>query len=153
MTATKGHIVNDDRTASVTGRRTVLKGIAGLGVGAATITILSGCSEADPARGIDVEAVDAEVKKAVDAGKVPVGGAAFLEPVAALVAQPTAGNFVVFSNRCPHQGGKVSRVSTKGTLVCPLHGSEFDMTTGEHVAGPSSAGLTKLDVPVSAPQA
>lgn len=153
MTATKGHIVNDDRTASVTGRRTVLKGIAGLGVGAATITILSGCSEADPARGIDVEAVGAEVKKAVDAGKVPVGGAAFLEPVAALVAQPTAGNFVVFSNRCPHQGGKVSRVSTKGTLVCPLHASEFDMTTGEHVAGPSSAGLTKLDVPVSAPQA
>lgn len=145
--------MKNDGTASVTGRRTVLKGIAGLGVGAATITILSGCSEADPTRGIDVAAVEQEVKTAVDAGKVPVGGAAFLESVAAIVAQPTEGNYVVFSNRCPHQGGKVTRVSASGTLVCPLHGSEFDMATGEHVAGPSSAGLAELDVPVSAPQA
>lgn len=138
--------MNNDGTA--TGRRTVLKGIAGLGVGAATITILSGCSEADPTRGIDTTAVTEAVQQAVSAGQVPVGGAAFLEPVSALVAQPTEGNFVVFSNRCPHQGGKVTRVSDHGTLVCPLHGSEFDLTTGEHVAGPSSAGLAKIDVPV-----
>ncbi len=145
--------MSNDATASRAGRRTVLKGIAGLGVGAATITILSGCSEADPTRGIDTTAVTNAVKHAVDDGAVPVGGAAFLEPVAAIVAQPKEGEFVVFSNRCPHQGGKVTRVSDHGTLVCPLHGSEFDMTTGAHVAGPSASGLAKLDVPVAAAKA
>ncbi|MDO5698246.1 MAG: Rieske (2Fe-2S) protein [Dermatophilus congolensis] len=145
--------MNNDGTPVETGRRTVLKGIAGLGVGAATVTILSGCSEADPTRGIDVAAVTTEVQKAVDEGRVPVGQAAFLESVAAVVTQPRQGEFVVFSNRCPHQGGKVSRVTMNGNLICPLHGSEFNLETGEHMAGPSSADLAKLDVPVKAPQA
>ncbi len=139
----------------LTARRTVLKGAAGLGAGAAAITILGGCGRGSgtPDQGIDTEAVTAAVRQAVAAGQVAVGAAAFLEQARVIVTQPVPGSFVVFSDRCPHQGGRVSRLSDQGTLVCPLHGSEFDLGSGEHVAGPAAGGLDRYDIPVPAPAA
>ncbi len=49
-----------------------------------------------------------------------------------------AGTLRAVSNVCPH----VSLPLTGGTvsgdnIVCPFHGSEFDLSTGECVAGPA----------------
>src|SRR5699024_12483460 len=40
---------------------------------------------------------------------------------------------------CPHLGGPLDEGElTDGCLVCPLHGSEFDVTTGAVVRGPAT---------------
>lgn len=135
----------------VVGRRVVLKGLTGLGLSAATLTVIAGCGnggdgEADQA---DLSGITAAATEAVSGGQVPVGQAAFLEDQGIIVTQPTEGNYYVFSNRCTHQGGVVNRVSDQGTLVCPLHSAQFDMTTGEVVGGPAPQPLQKFDVPLS----
>jgi 3-phenylpropionate/trans-cinnamate dioxygenase ferredoxin subunit len=34
--------------------------------------------------------------------------------------------------RCPHMGGHLARGKLEGTIVtCPLHGSQFDLSTGQ----------------------
>ena len=34
--------------------------------------------------------------------------------------------------RCPHMGGHLARGTLEGTIVtCPLHGSKFDLSTGQ----------------------
>jgi nitrite reductase/ring-hydroxylating ferredoxin subunit len=40
------------------------------------------------------------------------------------------------ANVCPHFGGPLD--CKEGKLVCPWHNSEFDMATGERLAGPAS---------------
>lgn len=150
--STKGTIVNDSTasTSVLAGRRAVLKGVAGLGAAGATLTFLSGCGGGggQDAQG-DLTAVTGAVQQAVASGQVPVGQAAALGDVGVVVTQPTEGNFVVFSDTCPHQGGKISGMSAEGTLFCPLHSAQFDPATGEPVAGPANQPLQKLDVPIA----
>lgn len=41
--------------------------------------------------------------------------------------------------RCTHVGGPLDRGHVTGNVVtCPLHGSQFDLTTGAVVRGPAS---------------
>lgn len=140
----------NDSTVSTAGRRTVLKGVAGLGAAGATFTFLSGCGGGggQNAQG-DLTAVTGAVQQAVASGQVPVGQAAALNDVGVVVTQPTEGSFVVFSDTCPHQGGKITGMSAEGTLFCPLHSAQFDPATGEPVAGPANQPLQKLDVPIA----
>jgi 3-phenylpropionate/trans-cinnamate dioxygenase ferredoxin subunit len=36
--------------------------------------------------------------------------------------------------RCPHMGGNLAKGKLEGTIVtCPLHGSQFDLSTGQVV--------------------
>ncbi|MBO3129504.1 Rieske 2Fe-2S domain-containing protein [Dermatophilus congolensis] len=131
-------------------RRTVLRGITGLGVSAATITILAACGASQPAAPkVDQAAVIAAVKKAVSEGKAPVGGAAFIEDPALVVTQPKKGSYMVFSSVCTHDGGIIDQMSDDGKLVCPKHGAQYDPATGQPVAGPAPAALQKFDVPVA----
>ena len=45
-------------------------------------------------------------------------------------------------NRCPHMGGKLSKGKLEGTVVtCPLHGSQFDLTSGQVVRWLKGSGL------------
>lgn len=152
MTNAPSRPISARDNAGPLGRRTVLKGLTGLGVSAATVTVLAGCGggggEGAAPQPADAAVTEA-VQKAVDAGQVPVGKAAFLEEEQLVVTQPTQGNFYVFSNRCTHQGGAVSQLSEKGDLVCPLHGAQYDPTTGEPVGGPATKGLQQFDVAVS----
>jgi len=46
------------------------------------------------------------------------------------------------TNRCSHMGGKLSRGKLEGTIVtCPLHGSQFDLKSGEVVRWLKGSGL------------
>ena len=47
------------------------------------------------------------------------------------------GNFFAMDNRCSHMGGNLSDGTLDGdVVVCPRHGSRFNIKTGEAVQGP-----------------
>lgn len=107
------------------------------GVGAAGLAIAvsacggggSGQSTMKTASGSSVAAAD-----------VPVGGGIYLSDVSVIVTQPSKGTFKAFSSVCTHQGCAVTEVS--GTnLLCPCHGSEFNLATGAVTNGPASSPL------------
>ncbi|RPJ61797.1 MAG: Rieske (2Fe-2S) protein [Dehalococcoidia bacterium] len=73
----------------------------------------------------------------------PVGAmhAINLEGTEVLVAN-IGGNIYALNNRCPHMGGKLSKGLLSGQIVtCPLHGSQFDITTGENVRWLKGTGI------------
>lgn len=47
-----------------------------------------------------------------------------------------------FSARCPHLGCRLDRLE-EGALVCPCHGSRFDLG-GRRLSGPAAADLVPL---------
>jgi len=49
------------------------------------------------------------------------------------------GEFHAIGNECPHAGGSLGdgEVLEESQIECPLHGSVFDVTTGEVVVGPA----------------
>ena len=59
------------------------------------------------------------------------------------------GRFYAVSDRCGHMSARLSMGSLTGTVViCPLHGSRFDVTTGKKVADPVPQGAEGLgDLP------
>ena len=54
--------------------------------------------------------------------------------------------FLGYDTVCPHMGCTVAYSPSAGLLVCPCHGSEFLVSTGAVIRGPSPRGLLKLDV-------
>lgn len=47
------------------------------------------------------------------------------------------GQFYAIDNRCSHMGGDLSKGTLEGDIViCPRHGSRFNVRTGEAVKGP-----------------
>jgi 3-phenylpropionate/trans-cinnamate dioxygenase ferredoxin component len=48
------------------------------------------------------------------------------------------GKFYAFENHCSHRGAELSKGLLMGNVVvCPLHGSQFDVTTGQKIYGPA----------------
>ncbi len=76
------------------------------------------------------------------AADVPVGGGVVNADAKVVVTQPTAGAYKAFSAVCTHQGCIVSKVAD-GTIHCPCHGSQFDISTG----APTSASPAKKALP------
>jgi len=81
---------------------------------------------------------------------VPVGGAVSAtdangKPV--IVSQPTAGDVVAFSAICTHMGCTVAPQGSQ--LVCPCHGSTYDLATGDNTGGPAPSPLPKVSVKVT----
>ena len=129
-------------------RRTV---IVGTGLGLA-VTAVAGCStNADkpaassttsaPGGGESSTAAEKVLAKTSD---VPVGSGIIVGDV--VITQPTAGVFNGFSSVCPHRGCNVSEVKD-GNIVCPCHGSHFDLE-GAVVTGPASEPLKSEPVSV-----
>lgn len=59
------------------------------------------------------------------------------------------GTFRAFDAECPHAGGPLDEGELEGgTLVCPWHGGEFDVKTGNVLAPPPMEGLTMFEVRV-----
>jgi nitrite reductase/ring-hydroxylating ferredoxin subunit/uncharacterized membrane protein len=55
-----------------------------------------------------------------------------------IVLARTDDGFAAFDDHCPHRGGSLADgVMACGTVVCPWHGSEFDVATGAVKAGPA----------------
>ncbi|MEV7727885.1 Rieske (2Fe-2S) protein [Streptomyces sp. NPDC087917] len=87
-------------------------------------------------------------KALVKSSEVPVGGGKVLKDQKLVVTQPTAGSFRCFTAVCPHQGCLVNKVAD-GTIDCPCHGSEFQVTDGAVVKGPATTGLTEKKIAVA----
>jgi Rieske Fe-S protein len=79
---------------------------------------------------------------------IPVGSGTVFTGPKVVVTQPTAGEFKAFSAVCTHMGCIVSQVSN-GTIDCPCHGSQYNMTTGAVVAGPAPSPLPAAQIKVS----
>ncbi len=119
-----------------TARRTVL--ISAVGVGA-----LAACSSpAVPAPGgapaVGGGSTPASGGSAGGAGgrplsEIPVGGGAIFPDQQVVVTQPTAGTLKAFSTTCTHQGCAVNQI-IQGHIICPCHGSSFDISTGAPTA-------------------
>ena len=55
-----------------------------------------------------------------------------------IVIANVAGKLYAFDDRCTHLGGHLSKgLLAENVVTCPLHGSQFDVTTGERKAGPA----------------
>ncbi len=84
---------------------------------------------------------------------VPVGGGVIIGSRNVVVTQPKKGQFEGFSATCTHQGCTLASVAS-GTINCGCHGSQFSITDGSNVAGPSGtpagsvAALPKVAVQV-----
>ena len=84
------------------------------------------------------------------ASQVPVNEAAsFTIPQSGepgIVIHDAAGAFVAYNAVCPHMGCTVGYSSSMKIMVCPCHGSEFEVSNGDVIVGPAPHGLTKLTV-------
>jgi 3-phenylpropionate/trans-cinnamate dioxygenase ferredoxin subunit len=51
-------------------------------------------------------------------------------------------NYYAVDNRCPHMGGKLCRGKLNGTVVtCSLHGSQFDLQSGQVIRWTNLTGF------------
>lgn len=146
------------------------RALAGAAVGGLALPLLTACggggpsdaSADDPAKpsggkdngGGNKEAAAADALVAT--ADVPVGGGVILDSRNVVVTQPTKGRFEGFSATCTHQGCILASVAS-GTINCGCHGSQFSITDGSNVAGPSGspagsvAALPKVAVKVKGP--
>lgn len=111
-------------------RRNFLKGTAVATAATAAGALLAACASKE------------EISE-VAAADIPVGGAIIMDKW--VVSQPKEGEFMAFSRVCPHQGGDINQISElegRTVAVCKKHGSEFDVTTGDVLSGPSRDGMT-----------
>lgn len=126
-------------TPSAPSRRTLL-GLAGAG----STVVLTACAADDPPTTAGAGSSAPADAGPVDAGPVedlPVGSAVKFDRdgVQAVVSRPDPETVVAFSPVCPHQGCMVT--PREELLVCPCHASQFDLTTGDVLAGPAETGL------------
>ena len=68
-------------------------------------------------------------------GDVPPGSAALVGNV---VVFNVDGNFCATQATCTHRGGSLGQGKLDGsTVTCPLHGSQFNVCSGEVLRGPA----------------
>lgn len=129
-------------------RRTVIAG-AGLGLAATALAACSSYGEKPQATATSsakapTAGAPAAVTPLTKTTDVPVGSGVILEDT--VVTQPTAGVFKGFSAVCPHAGCNVSKVED-GNIVCPCHGSRFNLEGGV-VQGPAKEPLEAKPISV-----
>lgn len=116
--------------------------------------VLTACGMTEPAKPAStVQSTTSVPPTTVPAADIPVGTAKSVKAGDAyvIVAQPTKGEFVAYSARCTHQGGTVQVVKDMH-LRCPLHGAEYDATTGENTGPPAPRPLDAVPVKESGGQ-
>lgn len=86
---------------------------------------------------------EAPAGTAVAISEVAVGGGVVVEEKY-VVTQPSAGEFKAFSAICTHQGCPVGSVED-GVIICPCHGSQFDISSGDPVGGPAQEPLATVE--------
>ena len=122
-------------------RREVLIG-TGLGVAG---TVLAGCTTygekpaaaKPPSPSAAPGTPSAPAQALTTVAEVPVGSGVIVGDI--VVTQPTAGAFAGLSSVCPHAGCNVNKI-VDGTIVCPCHGSRFNLD-GSVAKGPATEPL------------
>jgi nitrite reductase/ring-hydroxylating ferredoxin subunit len=118
-------------------------------VGGLSLPLLAACGAGS---GADAGG-SSDSKLLTKASDVPVGGGVILGDQNVTVTQPQKGTFEGFSATCTHQGCILASVAG-GTINCGCHGSQFSITDGSNVAGPSGspagsvAALPKVGIKV-----
>jgi 3-phenylpropionate/trans-cinnamate dioxygenase ferredoxin component len=52
------------------------------------------------------------------------------------------GNMYAVNNKCPHMGGNLSKgMLSKTVVTCPVHGSQFDVTSGKNLRWMKGSGF------------
>ena len=120
--------------------------VAGAAVGGLSLPVLAACggsSSTPAAGGSSSPAGDGSPKSGgsgatvlVATADVPVGEGVILKDQNIVVTQPTQGTFEGFTATCTHQGCPLANVAS-GTINCSCHGSQFSITDGSNVTGPS----------------
>ncbi|GGT27825.1 Rieske (2Fe-2S) protein [Nonomuraea spiralis] len=82
---------------------------------------------------------------------IPVGGGTVFKDQKVVVTQPTAGEFKAFSAICTHKGCPVGSVAD-GAIVCPCHGSKFNIADGSVADGPADKPLAAQQIKVEGDQ-
>lgn len=84
------------------------------------------------------------------AATVPIGSAAtFTIPTSGdpgIVFHNADGSWTAYDTVCPHAGCTVGWSKGASMLVCPCHGSQFQVATGAVITGPASQGLVALKI-------
>jgi Uncharacterized conserved protein len=88
--------------------------------------------------------------RAAGADEIPDGGSALVYVAGEQVALfNVGGRFYAIGNRCPHANGPLVDGKLDGaTVICPLHGSRFDLATGEPLHGPATRAAETFGVRV-----
>ncbi len=79
---------------------------------------------------------------------IPEGGGVVLPDKSLVLVRDTGDSVRAFSAVCTHEGCLVSEVSG-GKILCPCHGSAFDVATGQVVQGPAEDPLPAVPVRVA----
>ncbi|RSZ61988.1 Rieske (2Fe-2S) protein [Corynebacterium hylobatis] len=79
----------------------------------------------------------------VAAADVPVGSAVIFDGF--IIAQPTAGTYVAWSQQCPHQRNPITEVEGD-TVICTYHNSVFDIRDGSVISGIARDPLTPANL-------
>ena len=123
-------------TLDNTDRRTVLRGVAVVGAGAA-LTACGAKSAGTDASGGASAPKGTVIGKASD---VPVGSGKIFTDQKIVVTQLTEGEFKAFSAVCTHSGCIVNSIDSTN-IICPCHGSKFSLKDGSVQGGPAPAPL------------
>jgi Rieske Fe-S protein len=145
-------VAQEPQTDSLATRRGVLAGVGLVGLAGVITACGAGGSSSAPAASSAPGSAAASSSAAGSAlaatSAIPVGSGTVFSGPKVVVTQPTAGEFKAFSAVCTHMGCIVSQVSN-GTIDCPCHGSQYNMTTGAVVAGPAPSPLPAAQITVS----
>ena len=130
------------------------RALAGAAVGGLSLPLLAACggggspgaSAQDPSaapgdsgnNGNSGNSGQSQADVLVATSDVSVGGGVILGDQNVVVTQPQKGTFEGFSATCTHQGCILASVAG-GTINCGCHGSQFSITNGSNVAGPSGS--------------
>ena len=144
-------MTQEPQTDSLATRRGVLAGVGLVGLAGVITACGAGSSSSTPAAsapGGQAAGSAAAANALAATSDIPVGGGTIFTGPKVVVTQPTANEFKAFSAVCTHMGCIVSQVSN-GTIDCPCHGSQYNITTGAVVAGPAPLPLPAEQIKVS----
>ncbi|MDP4507657.1 Rieske (2Fe-2S) protein [Nonomuraea turcica] len=143
-------------------RRAVIAGVGGSGLALAITACGGGTDTATSAGGATESSAPqssaAQSSAAPQGGSalattadIPVGGGTIFKDQKIVVTQPTSGEFKAFSAVCTHSGCAVGSVAD-GQIVCPCHGSKFNIADGAVTNGPADKPLPEQQIKVDGDQ-
>jgi nitrite reductase/ring-hydroxylating ferredoxin subunit len=143
-------------------RRTVLRGVAVIGLAGAATPLLAACGGSSGTdAGSGTGASSAPTSQPTGSGSsapaggtalaktsdIPLGGGKVFPDARVVVTQPAKGQFKCFTAVCTHMHCILADVND-GTINCGCHGSKFKIADGSVANGPASSPLAERPITV-----